>query len=660
MALFTTATPLQLLPLLLPTLLLPLLLPAVSACSCHGHHLGLCDPCEDYCKHEGKVLASCSDCNLIGCGCKWKCKAPEPPCPCNTPTQTCPPAHTLGACCHGNPAGPASPCETQNWSPATCVPPYGTWCNASSSTAAIAAAGDPAGDGPVVHTPLGDVQGNDVLHAATGTAVHEFLGIPYAKSPTGSQRFRPAAQVDPWPTTLDATMFRNQCPQFAPFSQLPMGEDCLNLNIWKRAGVTAASKLPVMFFIHGGGFMSGSGALYNGTGIVAEAARAGKDVVVVTINYRLGGLGLLASEAFAKEDAAWPSTGGVNFLNDQVVALTFARAIAESFGGDVDRVMVFGESAGALSTCMLTLIPSAKGLFRSALMESGPCNGPWGPVLESVGLSASAAYMQSLNATTPAALRALPWTAFVGGAPTPKVAQFPLPSVDGFVLPKHPNEILAAGGPINPSRVVVGSNAFDSLAAKPYKMFAPGHPQPTTQAEFLALLAAANISSSVAATVADSYIDPPTKYGSITQGWVKLTADVCVICPSAFLSQTYTVTGTPPPATWEYEFMGPKGLAPHAGELAYVFGPYFAASVCGPPENLCPSPFNASLSKDMMTAWREYAHGASPWPEHSQHLAYRKFGLGDEVTESNMRGAQCAALAAELTFLQMTSVCFGL
>ena len=64
--------------------------------------------------------------------------------------------------------------------------------------------------------------------------------------------------------------------------------------------------------------------------------------------------------------------------------------------------------------------------------------------------------------------------------------------------------------------------------------------------------------------------------------------------------------------------------------------------------------------KDMMTAWREYAHGASPWPEHSQHFAYRKFGLGDEVTESNMRGAQCAALAAELTFLQMTNVCFGL
>ena len=193
-------------------------------------------------------------------------------------------------------------------------------------------------------------------------------------------------------------------------------------------------------------------------------------------------------------------------------------------------------------------------------------------------------------------------------------------------------------------------------------MAAPGHPQPTTQAEFLALLASANISSSVAATIADNYINPPTKYGSVTQGWVKLTADACVICPSAFLSQTYTVTGKAPPTTWEYEFMGPRGLSPHAGELPYVFGPYFAAAVCGPHsiENLCPSPYNATLSKDMMAAWREYAWGASPWPDHTQNMAYRKFGDGDEVTAHNMRGAQCGALVDSLSFEQMMSVCFGL
>jgi para-nitrobenzyl esterase len=543
--------------------------------------------------------------------------------------------------------------------------------------------------GPVIATPLGAIQGNAVVHAASGTRVDEFIGIPYAKPPTGDRRFRPAQAVDAWSTTLDATAYGAVCPQWTPppnnspnnppnpppnpppnnpllFKHRSMSEDCLNLNIWKRAGVTPTDKLPVLFFIHGGGFTSGSGSLYNGTDIVAEAARANKDVVVVTVNYRLGGLGMLASEAFAKENGAWPSTGGANFLNDQIVALKFTRALVGSFGGDVDRVMVFGESAGALSTCMLTLVPSAEGLFSSALIESGPCTGPWGPALEGHGLATSAAYMQGLNATTPAALRALPWEAFVGDAPMPEDTPHPIPSVDGFVLPEHPNELFAAGGPVNPSRVVVGSNAFDSLAAKPFANAAPGHPQPTTPAQFLALLMFANLSSSVATTVMNSYIDPPTKFGSVQQGWVKLTADVCVICPSAFLSTTYGKTGaigtSTPPAVWEYEFAGPGGLSPHAGELPYVFGPGFAELVCGPHavENLCPSPFNNTLSRHMMAAWRAYAYGDSPWLAHSENKAYRFFGDGTEVTGFDMRGAQCAALAKNLSFMQQVSLCIGL
>ena len=510
---------------------------------------------------------------------------------------------------------------------------------------------------PIVDSPFGAIQGNNVVHAASGTLVHEFIGIPYAKPPTGDWRFRPAQAVDAWSTPLDATTWGAVCPQYLPPglpSSLtrPMSEDCLNLNIWKRAGVTSSDKLPVMFFIHGGGFTSGSGSEFNGTDIVAEAAQANKDVVVVTINYRLGGLGMLASEAFAKENSAWPSTGGVNFLNDQIVALKFTRLLIASFGGDVDQVLVFGESAGALSTCMLTLVPSAKGLYTSALLESGPCTGPWGPARKSTGLATSAEYMRGLNATTPAALRALSWKAFVA-------RPFSRTSVDGFVLPEHPNEILAAGGPINPTRVMVGSNAFDSLAAKPQAMAAPGHPQPTTPAEFLALLTFANISSSVATAVMNQYIDPPTKFGSIQQGWVKLTADVCVICPSALLSTTYGKTGA---AVWEYEFMGPGGLSPHGGELPYVFGPSFAAATCGPHavENLCQSPFNTTLSKDMMEAWRVFAYGESPFPEHSVNKAFRKFGDGTEVSAFDMRGAQCAALAENLSFLQQVLVCVGL
>ena len=523
----------------------------------------------------------------------------------------------------------------------------------------------------IVHTPLGVILGNNVVHAASGTLVHEYIGIPYAKSPTGDWRFRPAQAVGAWFTPLNATAWGAVCPQYAPPGlpsslQRPMSEDCLNLNIWKRAGVTSLDKLlPVMFFIHGGGFTSGSGSEFNGTDIVAEAAQANQDVVVVTINYRLGGLGMLASEAFAKENSAWPSTGGVNFLNDQIVALKLTRSLIASFGGDVDQILVFGESAGALSTCMLTLVPSAKGLYTSALLESGPCTGPWGPASKSNGLETSAEYMRALHATTPAALRALSWKAFVD-------RPFSRTSVDGFVLPEHPNEILnqAMGGgpinsinsinPINPKRVMVGSNAFDSLAAKPQAMAAPGHPQPTTSAEFLTLLTFANISSSMATKVMNQYIDPPTKYGSIQQGWVKLTADVCVICPSALLSTTYGKV--PGVAVWEYEFLGPGGLSPHGGELPYVFGPSFAKATCGPNavESLCQSPFNNTLSKDMMEVWRVYAYGESPFPKHSVNKTFRQFGDGKEVSEFDMRGEQCAALAENLSFLQQVLVCVGL
>ena len=165
--------------------------------------------------------------------------------------------------------------------------------------------------------------------------------------------------------------------------------------------------------------------------------------MVVTVNYRLGYLGYLAAEAFAKENAAWPSTGGANLLHDQVVALEFTRAIAASFGGDVDRVTVFGESAGSLSGCMLSAgVPGAKGLFRSAVLESGPCQGPWGPVDKSAGLAAGRGVMEALNASTPAALRALPWQAFLTVVPV-------LPSVDGLVLPALPLAVLEAGGPVN-------------------------------------------------------------------------------------------------------------------------------------------------------------------------------------------------------------------
>ena len=161
-------------------------------------------------------------------------------------------------------------------------------------------------------------------------------------------------------------------------------ENCLFANIWRPvqasdAGAGDAGLLPVMFWIHGGGLTSGTGAQnwFNGT------VFANKDVIVVTINYRLGPLGFLTlddtliSEVEARSGEVPVGTGGTNGLNDQRTAMEWVRDNIEAFGGDPNQITVFGESAGGQSTCSHTVSPLARGLFHASIIQSGPCNGPW-------------------------------------------------------------------------------------------------------------------------------------------------------------------------------------------------------------------------------------------------------------------------------------------
>ncbi|MFI9387930.1 carboxylesterase/lipase family protein [Kutzneria sp. NPDC052558] len=209
---------------------------------------------------------------------------------------------------------------------------------------------------PVVTTAHGDVRGL----AAEG--VLAFKGIPYAAPPVGPNRFQPPQPPQPWATPLDATEYGPTAPQ-APLDPalagvIPKvvrpGDDYLNLNVWTP---DLAGDRPVMVYIHGGSFTSGSGSIpgYNG----ARFARDG--VVLVTINYRLGADGFL-----------WFGEGTPNLgLLDQIAALTWVRDNVAGFGGDPGNVTVFGESAGAMSVCALLAMPAAEGLFHRAIAESG-------------------------------------------------------------------------------------------------------------------------------------------------------------------------------------------------------------------------------------------------------------------------------------------------
>ena len=215
-----------------------------------------------------------------------------------------------------------------------------------------------------VQTRLGEIRG-----IRKGGVLH-FRGIRYAAPPVEERRFLPPLPSSPWTGTYDATAFPNRAmqPDMAVLGE-PVGatsEDCLFLNIVTPAAEGAGR--PVLFWIHGGGFVNGSANEYDGSVLAARG-----DVVVVTVNYRLGLFGFLDLSAFGDAFAGSASNG----LRDQVLALEWVRDNIADYGGDPDNVTIFGESAGGHSVHALLAAPSADGLYHKAIAHSpGTANQP--------------------------------------------------------------------------------------------------------------------------------------------------------------------------------------------------------------------------------------------------------------------------------------------
>ncbi|MCT9093372.1 carboxylesterase family protein [Streptomyces sp. ASQP_92] len=210
---------------------------------------------------------------------------------------------------------------------------------------------------PVVRTSAGAVRGS----------VHEgyrlFQGIPYAAPPVGALRWTPPRPAAPWSGVRDATRPGPACAQAA--GEVPGGstsEDCLYLNVTAPLDATARRPRPVIVWLHGGGFTSGAASSYD-----AHRMAVGGDVVVVSVNYRLGALGFLAR-------AGLPGSGTFG-LADQQAALRYVRDTIGAFGGDPRNVTLAGQSAGSYAVCAQLASPSAAGLFQRAIMQSGPCTG---------------------------------------------------------------------------------------------------------------------------------------------------------------------------------------------------------------------------------------------------------------------------------------------
>jgi para-nitrobenzyl esterase len=219
-----------------------------------------------------------------------------------------------------------------------------------------AAATDPA----LVTTASGVVRG------VLTPGLRFFGGIPYAAPPSGALRFAPPEPAASWPGVRDASGPGPRCMQDLQ-GDLEMGrnssEDCLSLNVWTPAAKPSDARRPVMVWIHGGAFINGSAGIYQPKRLVTRG-----DVLVVTVNYRLGALGFLAHPALG----AGGNIGNYG-LADQQAALRWVHDNIAAFGGDPDKVTIAGESAGAMSVCDHLVAPGSAGLFRAAVIQSGPC-----------------------------------------------------------------------------------------------------------------------------------------------------------------------------------------------------------------------------------------------------------------------------------------------
>jgi para-nitrobenzyl esterase len=284
--------------------------------------------------------------------------------------------------------------------------------------------------------------------------IRVFKGIPYAAPPVGPLRWQPPQGVASWPGVRKAVLHSPACPQLGRYPpdapQEPTSEDCLTLNVWSPAS-KSADKLPVMVWIHGGGLMNGSGSVPQ----YAGAELAARGVIVVTINYRLGVLGFLSHPELNRESR---HGGSGNYgLLDQIAALKWVNRNIAAFGGDPNRVTIFGQSSGSFSVSMLAASPLARGLFHRAIGQSGAVFEPveLDPQFTSDGAAeAGVSFAKAAGAKSLDDLRRMPVASLLKHRFNP---QF---NIDGHVIPASPHDAYAAGQQ-NDVDLLIGTNATE-------------------------------------------------------------------------------------------------------------------------------------------------------------------------------------------------------
>ncbi|MFE5191520.1 carboxylesterase/lipase family protein [Streptomyces sp. NPDC056628] len=437
-----------------------------------------------------------------------------------------------------------------------------------------------------------------LLRGAGHDGYRTFEGIPYAAPPVGRLRWAPPRPAAPWSGVRDATRPASACPQ--PPGEVPGGstdEDCLHLNVTTPDGAGPARPRPVVVWLHGGGLTTGAGSTYDARHMAIRG-----DVVVVTVNYRLGVLGFLAHRGL-------PGSGTFG-LADQQTALRWVRAEIGAFGGDARNVTLAGESAGGYSVCAQLASPAAAGLFDRAIIQSGPCTGsperPFAP--SSVPLSTARAAGADLAAKAgcgsardqSACLRRKDVSRLLGAEEADQHPAYGTP-----LLPEDPAAAVAAGR-FHRVPVLIG-HTRDEGNGWAAAIVQAGHP--VTAETWPDIVAAFFPAPEQARAIVRAY---PVRHDDGGPVFGAVVGDANFACPTA---RTGDLLAAHVPV-WRYEFAdehappltpGPTPFpvgASHATELAYLF------DLGGRPREMTAAQHR--LADTMIDYWTAFARGADP------------------------------------------------
>jgi para-nitrobenzyl esterase len=497
------------------------------------------------------------------------------------------------------------------------------WCSlaalaAAASVGTVALSQTP----PQVSVETGELQG------VVADGVASFKGIPFAAPPVGDLRWRPPQPAARWTGVRQAAEFGADCMQGrfgqppaaapgAPPARVP-SEDCLFLNVWSPASVTPRARLPVMVWIHGGGFTGGSGASPGTSGV--QFARQG--VVLVSVNYRLGRFGFFAFPALSRERP--DETKGNYAYMDQIAALKWVQRNIAAFGGDPNNVTIFGFSAGGVSVHSLLASPMARGLFHKAIAQSG---GSRDSVLtarpmredgvdpnyptsaETIGITfARSMGIEGTDQGALASLRALSAEQVLRGAPAQPGVSVPsyetTPVLDGkLVTETAETAYKARRQPRVP--LLLGSNSADS---------AGNRVRATTKEQLFAWFGKWSAQAKAAYDP-----DGSTEVAALVS---RANDDFGQAEPARFAANAFAANGSP---VYLYRFSyvqtamreRSRAGAPHGGEIAYVFGTLSAG------RGGAPTPEDQAVARMAQSYWVNFARTGDPngaglptWPRH--------------------------------------------